>query len=206
MDAGIPRRKPERRSVTDAAYRDPGEVPVLDWVDKNLIDIDPSYQRGLYETRVGKILDWFAWDSFGAIVIAPSADGRFNCIDGQHRLEAAKRHPKVEHVPAVIIVASGTVAEAETFVSVNADRRNVSPLEMHWAKLAAEDPEAVTIAQVVERTGITILRYPASNGNFKSCETIAISSIRSLVDRRNPMRARQMLEVLAKADLKPITA
>ncbi|MGN6769283.1 MAG: hypothetical protein ACTHJQ_05460, partial [Rhizobiaceae bacterium] len=33
-----------------------------------------------------------------------------------------------------------------------------------------------------------------------------ISSIRSLVDRRNPMRARQMLEVLAKADLKPITA
>ncbi|MGN6772022.1 MAG: hypothetical protein ACTHJQ_19575 [Rhizobiaceae bacterium] len=194
------------KKYSPVAFRDPGEVPVLDWIDKNLIDIDPSYQRGLDETRVGKILDWFAWDSFGAIVIAPSADGRFNCIDGQHRLEAAKRHPKVEHVPAVIIVASGTVAQAETFVSVNADRRNVSPLEMHWAKLAAEDPEAVTIAQVVERAGITILRYPASNGNFKPCETIAISSIRSLVDRRNPMRARQMLEVLAKADLKPITA
>jgi hypothetical protein len=187
-------------------FRDPGEVPVLDWINKNLIDIDPSYQRGLDEARVGKILDWFAWDSFGAIVIAPSADGRYNCIDGQHRLEAAKRHPKVDHVPAVIIAVAGTVGEAETFVAVNADRKNVSPLEMHWAKLAAEDPEAVTVAQVVERAGITILRYPASNGNFKPCETIAVSSIRSLIDRRGAMRGRQMLEVLAKADLKPVTA
>jgi ParB-like chromosome segregation protein Spo0J len=191
---------------SDEAYRDPGEVPVLDWIDKNLIDIDPSYQRGLDEVRVGKILDWFAWKSFGAIVVAPSADGRYNCIDGQHRLEAAKRHPKVAHVPAVIIAVQGTVGEAETFVAVNADRRNVSPLEMHWAKLAAEDPEAVTVAQVVERAGITILRYPASNGNFKPRETIAISAIRSLIDRRGAMRARQMLEVLAKADLTPITA
>jgi hypothetical protein len=52
-------------------FRDPGELPVLDWLDKTLIDIDRTYQRGLDEKRVQRILEWFAWDSFGAIVVAP---------------------------------------------------------------------------------------------------------------------------------------
>lgn len=187
-------------------YRDPGEVPVLDWIDKGLIDIDAAYQRGLDEMRVEKIMTWFAWDSFGAIVVAPTENERYHCIDGQHRLEAAKRHPNVQHVPAVIVAVSGTVAEAETFVAVNGDRKNVSPLEMYWAKLAANDPDAVTISQVAERAGLTILRYPAGQGKIKPAQTVAIAAIRGLVDRRGAMRARQILDVLVQAELSPITA
>lgn len=106
-------RKPRDMSETEATVenaredeclRDPGEVPVLDWIDKNLIDIDPDYQRRLDDARVRRIVVGFDWSSFGAIVVAPAGDsGRFNCTDGQHRLAAAKAHPAVQVVPAVII-------------------------------------------------------------------------------------------------------
>lgn len=191
---------------SENGFRDPGEVPVIDWIDKTLIDIDPTYQRGLDEGRVQKIVDWFAWDSFGAIVVAPAENGRYHAIDGQHRLEAAKRHPKVNSLPAVIITGRGVVAEAETFVNVNGARKNVSPLEMHWAALAAEDPEALTVMQVTERAGVKLMRYPGSNGKYGSGETVAIAALRGLIDNHGAMKARQTLEVLAKANLAPITA
>lgn len=192
--------------MTETIFRDPGEVPALDWLDKNLIDIDATYQRGLDEGRVQKIVDWFAWDSFGAIVVAPAADGHFHAIDGQHRLEAAKRHPMVSVVPAIIITATGTAAEAETFVNVNGARKNVSPLEMYWAQLAAEDPEAITVKQVCERAGVKLLRYPGAGGKNGPGETVAIAALRGLIDKRGAMKARQILETLVPANLKPITA
>lgn len=191
---------------TELQHRDPGLLPDLDWIDKSLIDVDPTYQRGLDENRVLKILDWFSWRSFGALTLAKAPDGRYHAIDGQHRLEAAKRHPAVKLVPCTIIEADGTVSEAETFVTVNANRKNVSPLEMYWAELAADDPEALTIAQVTNRAGVEIMRHPGSNGLYKPSQTVAIAALRTLVDKRGAMRARQILEVLAKAELRPITA
>lgn len=192
--------------MNETEFRDPGELPVIDWVDKNLIDVDATYQRGLDEARVQRITDWFSWDSFGAIVVAPIDGGRYHVIDGQHRYEAAKRHPLVTLLPAVIIVGRGVVAEAETFVNVNGARKNVSPLEMYWASLAAGDPDAATIKQVAERAGVTIRRYPGSNGSYAPGETVAIGAIRSLVDGKGAMRARQILEALVSAALAPITA
>lgn len=127
-------------------------------------------------------------------------------IDGQRRLEAAKRHRSVALLPAVIITGRGVVAEAETFVNVNGARKNVSALEMYWASLAAEDPDAVTIKQVTERAGVKVLRYPGAGGKNGPSETVAIAAFRSLIDARGALRARQVLEVLAKADLAPITA
>lgn len=190
--------------MSDDVFRDPGEVPVLDWIDKGLIGIDPTYQRGLDEARVQRILDWFAWDSFGAVVIAPAADGRFHCTDGQHRLEAAKRHPNVTVVPAIIIHATGVQAEAENFVTLNKDRKNPTPLDIYWAELAAKDPEAVTASQVAERAGVTILRYLAGSTKYQPGNTMAIGGLRALIDRRGAMKARQILELVKS--LAPISA
>jgi len=187
-------------------FRDPGDPPVLDWLDKDVIDIDRTYQRELDEPRVQRILDWFDWRNFGALVVAPDGDGRYHCIDGQHRLEAAKRHPKVTVVPAVVIQQAETVQEAETFVAVNKDRKNVTPLQLYWAELAANDPEAVTVSQVCARAEISIVRSPGGGTWTKPGDTVAIGAIKSLVARRGAMRSRQMLEVLGKAHLKPVTA
>ncbi len=185
-------------------YRDPGEIPMLDWIDKTLIDVDPTYQRELDEARVQRMVEWFDWRSFGALVLTKAADGRYHAPDGQHRLEAAKRHPMVSVVPAVIVEAETTAAEAEVFVGINRDRRNVTPLQLYWAELAAEDPEAKTVAQVCERAGISIVRSPGGATRAKAGDTVAISVIRGLISRRGAMRARQMLEVLSKAQIAPV--
>lgn len=192
--------------MTEETFRDPGEPPVLDWLDKNLIDIDASYQRQLDETRVQKILDWFTWASFGAIVVAPTEDGRYHCTDGQHRLEAAKRHPQVTVVPAIIVPLTGVQQEAENFVALNVDRKNISALDRYWAELLAGDPEALTVDQVCQRAGVKLLRYPGSNGKYQASETVSVSAIRSVIDRHGALKARQILEVTVKAGVAPITA
>lgn len=189
--------------MTENTHRDPGEPPVLDWLDKNLIDIDPDYQRGLDEARVQRIVDWFEWSSFGAIVVAPAGESRrFNCTDGQHRLAAAKAHPAVSVVPAVIIPVSGKVGEATNFISINRDRKNITALDRYWAELAAEDPEAVTVKQVCDRAGVVITRYP--NAVYHPGQTVAVSAVRAVVENRGAMRGREILQVVARARLAPI--
>lgn len=190
--------------MTDQAFRDPGELPVIDWLDKSLVDIDPAYQRGLDRNRVRKILTDFDWASFGAVVVAPTADGRYHCTDGQHRLEAAKLHPMVSAVPAIIVAVSGTKAEAANFIALNRDRKNITALDRYWAEVSAEDEDALTVSQVVARAGVTVQRYPSAD--YKPRQTIAVSALRSLVEARGVIRARQALEVLAKAELAPIKA
>jgi hypothetical protein len=73
--------------------RNVGELPELTWVDVDLIDVDESYQRDADGRRVGRILESFRWDHFGAVVLARKPDGRFAVTDGQHRVKAAKLHP-----------------------------------------------------------------------------------------------------------------
>jgi hypothetical protein len=57
-------------------FPDPGALPVLDWIDKALIDVDPMYQRPCDPVRVSVIAGGFNWRSFGALVVVPVADGR----------------------------------------------------------------------------------------------------------------------------------
>lgn len=191
--------------MTEQVFRDPGEVPVLDWVDKARIDVDPAYQRPLDNNRVERILDWFDWKSFGALVLVPVDGGRYHVTDGQHRLEAAKRHPAVTVVPGVIIAAHGVQEEAANFVAINRDRKNISALDRHWAELLAGEPDAKVIDEVCQRAGAHLLRYPGSNGKYVAGETVAIGAIKALVGRDGPEIAESVLQVLVKARVAPIT-
>lgn len=192
--------------MSDIAYRDPGEPPVLDWLDKTLIDVDPTYQRDLDEARVQRMLDWFEWKAFGAIVVAKVDGGRYHVTDGQHRIEAAKRHPAIEVVPAVIIEANGMAGEAENFVAINKDRRNVSTLQLFWAQHAAGDVDALAVVEVAGGAGLSIQRYPASKGDYRDGETIAVSGIAALIKTWGDRRAVDILAQLAKGKLAPATS
>lgn len=185
-------------------FPDPGELPVLDWIDVELIDVDPMYQRPCDPVRVSAIASGFNWRSFGALVVVPVKDGRYHVTDGQHRLQAAKAHPKIDRVPCVIVEAENVRSEASIFVEINASRKNVSALELFFARLATDDEDAETIRQVCERAGVRIPKYPSAG--FKPGDSVAVGAIQAVIGRRGAMRARQYLELLAKARLAPITA
>lgn len=57
-----------------------------------------------------------------------------------------------------------------------------------------------------ERAGITILKNPPGMGAFKPGETLSITTITALVNRRGALKARQILEVIGKAKLAPVSA
>jgi hypothetical protein len=185
------------------AFADPGEVPVLDWIDKTLIVADPLYQRPIDPARVDTILRSFSWRSFGAVVVVPQEDGTYHATDGQHRLEAAKLHPKVTHVPAVIVQVEDIPAEASIFVDINKHRKNVSPLELFFAQLAADDEDAITVQQICQRAGVRIPKHP---GNFKPGDSVAVTALHALVGQVGTVRAREILAVLVGAGFAPIKA
>lgn len=185
------------------AYPDPGEVPVLDWLDVALIDVEPMYQRPLDMGRVDEIALSFSWRSFGAIVVVPQETGRYHATDGQHRLEAAKKHPAVTHVPAVIVKAEDVHAEAGIFVDINKNRKNVSALELFFAKLTAQDDDATTVYQVCQKAGVRIPKHP---GDYRPGDTVAVAAVQALIDKHGAMRARERLQALVAARFAPITA
>lgn len=180
---------------------DPGEVPALDWIDKTLITVDPLYQRPLDAERAATIARAFSWRSFGALVVVPAGDG-YHVTDGQHRLEAAKLHPKVTHVPAVIVKAEAIQSQAGMFVDINKNRKNVTGLELFFAELAAGTGNAAETLKAAKAAGIRIPKYP---GNYKPNDTIAVGALQAIVAGYVDTKVQIILTTVAAADFKPIS-
>lgn len=181
---------------------DPGEVPALDWIGKHLITVDPLYQRPLDAERAANIARAFSWRSFGALVVVPAGDS-YHVTDGQHRLEAAKLHPKVTHVPAVIVQTETIQSEAGMFVDINKNRKNVSSLELFFAELAAETGGAAEVLKAATSAGIRIPKHP---GCYKANDTVAVGVLSSLVKSYVDVKVQIILATVAAGSFRPISA
>ncbi len=195
----------------DTATPATGE-PICERVDPRTLMVDPAYQRSIGERglrQIRKIVEAFCWTKFKPPICAYAEHGGktvLNVLDGQHTAIAAASHPGIDMIPVMIVEAPETSAQAAAFVGQNTERLGVTALQLHQAAVVANDPDALTIEQVCARAGITILRTPPSRGQFKPRETVSISALRALVDKRGAMKARMILEVLANANLAPIAA
>lgn len=189
--ASIPDRKPEPLALPAPAREEKpkmtevmpvglGARPDLAWVDVTLIDVDKTYQRDADRKSVQKILGDFRWDHFGAVVLARKADGRFNCTDGQHRVIAAREHPDVTEVPALITALDGTAAEADNFLTINRARRAVSTIDIYWAGLAAGDETTLRVRDVMAAADCQACR---AAGDHKPGHTMAVSSVNRAIER-----------------------
>lgn len=209
---GLRRIEPVNMVGLEPAKPETG-APIFEWVDPRSLYVDGRYQRGIADRglrQIRRIIEQFDWAKFKAptVCYAENASGE-TClfvIDGQHTAIAAASNPHVQEIPVQIVEASTIETQAGAFIGLNRDRLNVTPMQLHHAAVAAGDPEAVTVEQVCQRAGVTILRHPPHGGEYKPRDTVAISAIAQLIDRRGAMRARQILEVLAKADRAPIKA
>lgn len=152
---------------------DAGHQPQLRWIEIDKLLIDPTYQRGIGrsgEKNIVKIAREFEWALFSPVIVAP-AKARFVVVDGQHRTTAAalRGHKKV---PCQIINAD-QCKQAAAFAAINANVTEMSPMQLHAAKLAAGDPMAVELDKICTDCGVSILRYPIQTKNQKPGETMA---------------------------------
>lgn len=131
----------------------------LDWLPVADLRADPAYQRQLGkrgDRMVRDIAAGWDWSRCGAIVVAPAAmsDG-WAVIDGQHRMLAA-RAAGIDELPCVVTGEDAVPGQARAFLGVNDTRQRVTTGARHLAAVAAGDPDAVALQQVLEAAGVTV--------------------------------------------------
>lgn len=184
------------------------EPPEMRLVAPALLSVDEKYQRGLSERSVKlirKIVSEWDWRAFKPPVVV-EVDGGLQVIDGQHTAIGAVTHGGIAEIPVLIVKAAEQEARASAFVRHNRDRITVTPTQLHNAMVAAGDEDAVTVAQVCGRAGVTILRNPPAMGKYRPGDTLAVTTIRALVNRRHAKGAREVLEICVKAGMAPVSS
>jgi hypothetical protein len=182
--------------------------PELRLVPPSSLLVDEKYQRGLSERSVRlirKIVSEWDWRAFKPPVVVDVA-GDLHVIDGQHTAIGAVTHGGIDLLPVLVVEADEQAARASAFVRHNRDRIQVTPTQLHNAMVAAGDDDAVTVDQVCTRAGVTVLRNPPAFGKFRTGDTLAITTIRALINRRHAKGAREVLDICVKAGAAPVSA
>lgn len=185
--------------------------PICERVDPRSLFVDHSYQRKVGErgiSQIRRIVRSFCWTKFKPPVCAYAEhDGQtiLKVLDGQHTAIAAASNPCIDKIPVMIVEAADVQSQAAAFVGQNTERLGVTPLQLHQAAVIAGDPEAQTVELVCARAGVKIVKTVPGGAKYQPRETIAVASLRGLVERHSAQGARRILEVLADGGLAPIT-
>ncbi len=185
----------------------PTEPPLTEWMAPGDLLIEAAYQRDLSPKSmdlIKRIAERWDWRRFKPPIVAWSERG-FEIIDGQHTaIGAATRG--IDKIPVLVVEASDLTDRASAFVGHNQDRLAITPIQMHQAKLAAGDEDALTAQQVIDKAGATLVISAYGARGWKPGETVAITTIDQLARKRGAMRARQVVELLVKAHAAPVSA
>ncbi len=141
-----------------------GTPPSLDWIALERLTVDKRYQRAMGEKNqrhVRRIAGAFRWNYYQPIIVTESGS-QYAVIDGQHRLAAAKLHPKITALPCYIVDAPDVATQAGIFVATNSQRIGLSRIQKFWAAQAAGTDWALSIHKLCADAGVTILRGPPS--------------------------------------------
>lgn len=185
----------------------PTDEPLLEWMAPSDLLVERAYQRDLSPKSLAlikRIVEGWDWRRFKPPVVAWTERG-FEIIDGQHTAFAAVTRG-IARIPVLVVDAAALDDRAAAFVGHNLDRVAITPVQMHRAKLAAGDEDAQTVQQVLDRAGAILVVSYYGGREWKPGETVAVSTIDQLAKRRGAMKARQVVEVLVKAEAAPITA
>lgn len=186
----------------------PSWLPEVRLADPASLVVDEAYQRGLSDRSIRlirKIVSEWSWLAFKPPIVV-EVDGRLHVIDGQHTAIGAVTHGGIPLIPILVVRADGLAMRASAFVRHNRDRIQVTPTQLHAALVAAGDEDALTMAQVCERAGVRLLKNPPPFARFKPGDSMAVTTIQAVINRRHAKGAREVLEVCVKGGAAPVSA
>ena len=141
-----------------------------------LSKIEPGdYQRPTKAAQVDSIVKNFDEARLGTLTVS-QRDGKFNIIDGSHRLSALR---KKGYTHALCEILSGLTyeQEAEYFRSQCEGNRPLKPLDLFKAGIIAGDVKCLKIEEIVKANSFTI------GFSYKEFKQIgAIQALFSIVD------------------------
>ncbi|ARM12102.1 hypothetical protein Bra5_CH01865 [Rhizobium phaseoli Brasil 5] len=170
--------------------------------------VDEGYQRGLSDRSIRlirRIVAEWSWLAFKPPIVV-EVDARLHVIDGQHTAIGAVTHGGIPLIPVLVVRAEAVAERASAFVRHNRDRIQVTATQLHAALVAAGDEDALTMAQVCDRAGVTLLKNPPPFAKFKPGDSMAVSTIASVISRQHARGAREILEICVKGRAAPVSA
>lgn len=161
-------------------------------IDTKLLHTDLSYQRNPNKKKIKHIVDNFDINALDPLVVS-YRNGRYNVVDGQHRLCAIKELCKKLGWDSFKIecrIIDGLTEEDECkLFKILADRRTVSVGEKAEASYCANDKVVVEIIDCVKQAGL-ICDFKGSKGENK------INSIESLIKIYNDLGKEDFIKYL----------
>ena len=163
-----------------------GEKPEFAWVKMSKLFIDHTYQRTTEsrasQRNIENLKKTFSWHNCGVlIVVLDKSVGKYNVLDGQHRMEAAAARGDIDEMPCFIIADIGTAAEAQSFVAINKNRVALSSLAQFHASVAAGDKDALEVSNFLKECDISVPTMPIKGGDTLPRQLQCISVISDLL-------------------------
>lgn len=128
--------------------------------------VDATFQRAISAgsaRNIERICREFDWAKFLPVIVVRDEDpgmstdeAVYSVVDGQHRTTAAATLGVTE-VPCYVLECSREDAAA-AFAAINGNVTAVSPVDIWFAELIANTPEAVTLNKVLEAADVRVTR------------------------------------------------
>ena len=134
--------------------------------------MDLKVQREVDMNRVEQMAAKFQPHALGIITASRRADGHTYCLDGGHRISAA-RMANYDGLIATRLFTDLTLSEeAELFLTLNRSRP-IMPIDRFKVRLTMEEPVAVAINDVLKRYGLHVeWANNASLGTISAISTL----------------------------------
>lgn len=161
-----------------------GAKPELKWLLLEQLQVDNSYQRDTQSSASRASIRYlkrnFCWANCGALIVCKDED-KYNVIDGQHRLEAARGRGDIQTLPCIVISDMNIQNQALSFVQINRQRVSLTPMARFHAAVAAGDTLAVHAQGILDTAQIKVPRSPVFMGHTKPREMQAVGTLLTLV-------------------------
>lgn len=141
--------------------------------------VDSTYQRAVSAgsvRNIRRICDKFDWAKFLPVIVTKEGD-TYSVVDGQHRTTAAATIGITE-VPCYVLSCSPSEAAA-AFAAINGNVTPVRPIDLWFAELAAKEPSAVALQNVLDAASVKVTR---KKEGFVVGETGSINVLRRALD------------------------
>lgn len=121
--------------------------------------VDARFQRPIQQSRVERYNKQFDSKLVGLLTVSHRANGKYVILDGQHRWMVLVERSYTE---ALCEVLEGLTFEQEAsiFHGRNVGRTRLKPGDYFRARLAAKDPVALAINEIVTKAGYRIELQP----------------------------------------------
>lgn len=171
-------------------------------VPLDAITVDPRVQRteGPDQRRVDKMAAAFNPDALGVIILSERADGTLVCLDGMHRVLAARQAGHTALMEAIVFTGLALADEASLFLLYN-DKKDPSAVSKFNARVVSGDPVAQDIERIVRSHGwrVGVSTHPGCINAINKAEDVYRTGSGSVANGVHPEILDRVLGIITAA-------